>query len=114
MSDFATKVLDDIFIVTWSGEKFHGCKENERLREETDGAISNGIKKLIVNFPRVTLIDSSGLGILISAWKNALDGEAELVAVIGSDRVDYILKITNLKSIMKIFRSVEDAMKHFI
>ena len=67
-------------------------------------------KKIILDLSKLQWSNSTGIGILVSAWTMAQKEEAELVLVNSSERLDNIFKVTNLKFIMKIFETVDEAL----
>lgn len=113
MSEIKTEIREGIAIITWGSDKLIGGPEILKLRDAVAKSIDNGAMKIIVDFFHVTLSNSTGLGALLSAWTIAGQHEAELIVVLGSDRIENIFHVTNLDSIMKIFRSLDDAMKFF-
>lgn len=62
----------DQLIVYLSGEIDHCCAQ--KLREEIEGALADrAIRRLIMDFSRVTFMDSSGIGMLIGRYKTMAD-----------------------------------------
>lgn len=113
MSEFNTTVKDGIAVISWNGQRFIGNEIENRLSEEVEKILAGGIGKIIINFPSVGVIDSSGLGNLIKVWKLIEGRAAGLVIVIASPRFDHILKVTNLHLLMKIFKTLERALEYF-
>jgi anti-sigma B factor antagonist len=113
MSTIKTEIREGITIITWGSDKLMGGPETLKLRDAVARLIDDGARKLVVDFSQVTLSNSTGLGTLLSAWTIATNNDAELVVVLGSDRIENIFHVTNLDSIMKIFRSIDDAVASF-
>lgn len=113
MKKLKVHIKNDIAVIEWNAEKLIGGPENLKLAEAVKNVIGQSIKKIIFNFSKVKWTDSTGLGILVSAWKIAVSNNAELVVVFDSERFENIFRVTNLKAIMKTYRSIDDAMKHY-
>lgn len=113
MSKLKTKIREGITIITWDSDKLMGGPEVLKLKDEVGNVLDEDVKKIIVDFSQVTLSNSTGLGTLLSAWTIAGKYKAELVVVLGSDRIENIFHVTNLDSIMKIFRSLDDAVSYY-
>jgi anti-sigma B factor antagonist len=93
-----TSFIDDIAVIDL-GE-----------RSEVENLLKADKKKIILDLSRLQWSNSTGIGILVSAWTMAQKEEAELVLVNSSARLDNIFKVTNLKFIMKIFETVDEAL----
>jgi anti-sigma B factor antagonist len=113
MSDIKTEVRDGISIITWGSDRLMGGPEVLELKDTVTKVLDGGARRVIVDFSQVTLSNSTGLGTLLSAWTIASKHDAELIVVLGSDRIENIFHVTNLDSIMKIFRSLDDAITSF-
>ncbi|MBQ8618628.1 MAG: STAS domain-containing protein [Clostridia bacterium] len=67
-----TERNDDQLIVYLSGDMDHCCAQ--KLREEIEIHLRDqSIRKLIMDFSRVSFMDSSGIGMLIGRYKTMAD-----------------------------------------
>lgn len=82
-----------------------------RFKEAVNAIIDSGQRHLVVNMERVTYMDSSGFGTLLSATKRLkpVGGTVNLVKCSGS--IDRILRITRLDAVFRIHGSVDEAIK---
>lgn len=112
MSKIKTEIREGITVITWNSDKLTGGPEILKLKDEVSDILDEDVKKIIIDFSQVKLSNSTGLGTLLSAWTIAGKHNAELVVVLGSDRIENIFHVTNLDSIMKIFRSLDDAISY--
>ncbi len=86
-----------------------GNKLHETLHELKDG----GKKNVVVDLSKVSFMNSSGLGMLISGMttmRNA-GGDVRLAAV--ADRIQSLLVITKLNTVFKSYNSVDEAVRSF-
>ncbi len=93
--------------------KLTGGPEAETFRTIFKDLLKDGKKKIIVNLEKVSWINSTGLGILISGYTTIRRGEGDLVLTHVSDRIESILYVTKLNLLFKAFESEEEALKSF-
>ena len=105
------RTINDVTVLDLEGNL--ALNENARFRRPGAGAIDAGVRKLIVNLARVKYMDSSGLGELISCYTalRRVNGHAKLLHL--SDRLQYLLAITKLDSVIETFDSEPAAVSRF-
>ncbi|MCX6641174.1 MAG: STAS domain-containing protein [bacterium] len=81
------------------------------FRHELDQALSQGKQKIILDLSEVTAMSSTGLGILIAAYRVVKDKGGTLKLAQLSVKVRSILETTRLISIFEVFDNLDDAMK---
>jgi anti-anti-sigma factor len=86
---------------------------NAEFRKQVNAAIDAGARKLIVNFARVTYMDSSGLGELISCYRTLQGVSGQLKLIHLSDRLQTLLTITKPIAIFETFDSEPAAVSSF-
>jgi len=106
-------MIEDVAVISWNGPRFIGIEVKTRLEDEITSILEKNIKKIVINFPSVIVIDSSGLGNLIKVWNLITSHDSKLTVVIASGRIDQILKITNLNVLMDIFKSLDEALEFY-
>ena len=81
-----------------------------RLKEEIQGLIDAKKHKVIVNLDRVTYIDSSGIGALISSFSNLkkIEGTLRISNLTGSVRK--VFELTKLTTFFQIDDTETDAI----
>lgn len=82
---------------------------NELLHKLIDG----GKKNIIVDLGEVKFMNSSGLGMLISALTTAKKAEGNLKLARVGEKIQSLLIITKLIQIFETFESVDDAVKSY-
>ena len=73
-----------------------------RFREKLADLINSGKTDLVIDFSLVELVDSSGIGVLISAQNTLAKHGKKLVLVNVSDKILHIMKIMRLDRHFKI------------
>ena len=74
-----------------------------RLKEELVSLISAGCTHLIVDLEKVAFIDSSGLGVLVSALRRAREKDGAVRIVCTRESILKIFRITGLDKVFPIF-----------
>jgi anti-sigma B factor antagonist len=104
------KEQGQISIIKLSGNIMGGPEASE-INERIHVLIDAGKRKIIIDLKDVELMNSSGLGILISAVTTLKNNEGELALTSLSNRIENLLTITKLKNIFTIFSDIETALK---
>jgi anti-sigma B factor antagonist len=113
--DARSIVLDtshgDVLVVVVRGE--HDIYTAPALRDRLDEAVGNQPAGVVVDLSGATFLDSSILGALLEARRQALEGGIGYVVCIGADPepgVARILEITGLVPVFPVVRSLEEAL----
>jgi anti-sigma B factor antagonist len=80
------------------------------LRDAILKLLEAGISHLIVDLSEVRFIDSSGLGALLSGYKNATLRSGSFVLAGLQPRVQSMFELTRLHRVFDIYPSVEDVL----
>jgi anti-sigma B factor antagonist len=89
------------------------ANNSEELKAELRRQFENGTKDLVIDLKEVLFIDSSGLGVLVSGYKNAsiLHGCLKLSNL--QFQVKSMFELTRLHRVFDIFTTVDDALQSF-
>ena len=109
---FNTRQNGDVTILDLSGRITIGSGE-EALRNATQEILNNGAKKVVINMGGVSMIDSSGIGELVSAYTTATNRGAKLKLANLPAKVSDILTITQLITVFDVFDSEAEAVQSF-
>jgi len=109
--DFAVEkeALDGVFVLRPRGEI--DVYTAPHLKEEIVSAMDAGNKQLIVDLSQVGFMDSSGLGVLVSALKRTKDVGGALRLVCSDDRILKIFRITGLTKVFSIDGGLDEAVR---
>lgn len=92
-----------------SGELDHHSAIEIRTKID-DRLERNNIKNLIMNFSKVSFMDSSGIGVVIGRYKK-LERIGGVVAITNlNDSVKRVFDLTGLFKIIKLYTSIDDAL----
>jgi anti-sigma B factor antagonist len=109
---FNTRQNGDVTILDLSGRITIGSGE-EALRNATQEILNNGAKKVVIHMAGVTMIDSSGIGELVSAYTTATNRGAKLKLANLPAKVSDILTITQLITVFDVFDTEAEAVQSF-
>ena len=77
--------------------------ESTSFREEIKDLLAKGKKKIVLNLHEVSYIDSTGLGILVSAFYTARSQGATLKLANLGDKFSEILQVTKLRVVVDTY-----------
>ncbi len=86
---------------------------SDELKTEMNRLFAEGVKDLIVDLKEVRFIDSSGLGVLVSGFKNASTRQGTLKLSGLQTQVRSMFELTRLHRVFDIFHTVDDALESF-
>ena len=104
--------VENIAIFDVSG-RVMGGPDADTFHNLVKQTIADGKKNILVNLAKVNWINSTGLGILIAAYKSICDSEGQFKLANVSDRIESILMITKLAGIFESFDNEEEALASF-
>ena len=92
-----------------------------KLTSLESGALSNSIaqllkegrKQILLNLKGLTYLDSSGIGDLVRTYMSVIKRGGEMKVVGLTDKVEEILKITQLYQVFQEFQDERSAMQSF-
>ena len=100
---------EDIGVVVLEGEiDIYSAPE---FKEVLVGGIESGARRVIVDLSRVTFIDSTALGVLVSGAKRVRPRDGNLDIVCTDQNIIRIFEITGLDRIFGIYASRREAIK---
>jgi anti-sigma B factor antagonist len=107
------RMIDDVVILDLSGKLLGGPPDSEDFRQAVYELVDQGVTKVVVNLADVKRMNSSGLGILISALTSLRNrgGDLQLAGV--NDTMEGILVMTKLNTIFKTYKTAEGAAESF-
>ncbi len=109
---FTTRSQNGVAIFELRG-KLMGGPESSEFHEALKNNVSGGNKKVILDLGGVEWMNSSGLGLLISALTTMRNAGGEMKLARVTDKIESLLVITKLNSVFETYSSVEDAIARF-
>ena len=104
-------VKEDNLVVIMEGELDH--HSTEEARNKIDNQLDvEGINKLILDFSKVSFMDSSGIGVVIGRYKklSAKNGRVCIVGV--SPSVRRVFELSGMFKIIGLYDNIEEAIQN--
>src|SRR5262245_4043148 len=83
------------------------------LRNAVQDAINGGARRVLINMTNVSMIDSSGIGELVSAYTTATNRGARLCLCQLPSKVSDLLNITQLITVFDVYDTEDEAVRSF-
>ncbi len=103
---------EGVVILEVSG-KVMGGPDSDKFKGVIVGLIDEGVGKLLIDLSKVPWMNSSGVGILISAYTSMKNSGAGVKFLNINERVKSILMVTKLLTVFESYYSREDALASF-
>jgi len=104
--------VGDIIIVDLDGRLVMGVGD-ELLRDVMNELIAEDWKKIILNLRRVAIMDSSGIGEVVSGWKLARRFGGTVKLLRPKPQVERTLRITQLLPLLEVYDDESEAVASF-
>lgn len=106
--DVTVRKVDGTAVVAVAGEI--DVYTSPLLQERLVEVLRDGFPSIVLDLSAVTFLDSTGLGVLITALKRCRSADGDLVLVTAQPNVLKVLEITGLNDVFKVHDSVDDAI----
>ena len=110
--NFKQNPVGEVMVLELSG-KIMGGPDHEKFQNEIKTLIAEGHVDILLNMAKVNWVNSTGLGILVSAFHTLKKNGGQLKICNVSDRIDNILNVTQLKLVFETFGDVDEALASF-
>ncbi len=103
---------DGVAILDMSG-KLMGGPDADAFSETLKTLVHEGFRNVIVNMEKVSWVNSTGLGILISGYSTLRKSGGELKLLKVSERIENIFIVSKLHTVFQSFQDEEEAVRSF-
>lgn len=107
-----TKRVDDVVIVEIKGNLMGG-PDSQKFRDILRKLLNEGKRKIVVDLKNVKIINSAGLGTLISGLTTMRNSGGDLRLANPNDKIESLLKITRLIKVFEIYNSIDEAIESY-
>lgn len=84
------------------------------FRERITEMIEQGSKIILIDFQKVTFMDSSGLGVLVLSWKRARAADVALYLCSINEQIAMLFELTSMDRVFEIFDNPQDFQEKVI
>lgn len=109
---FSTKEMHGVMVIKMEGSMLGGPEASE-LNNALHKLIEGKKKKIVVDLSDVSLMNSSGLGMLIGGVTTMRNANGDLKLAGANEKVSQVFKITKVSSVVDIHDSVKSAVESF-
>jgi anti-sigma B factor antagonist len=110
--NITSRKQQDITILYPEGKITLGDGDQE-LGEAVRQLLEQGARKLIINFTKVTYLDSSGVGELVGCYTSIKNRGGELRICGMNSRIFGLIKMTSLHSVFEVKDTEEESLAGF-
>ena len=107
-----TEKKNDVMVINVKEERLDAHNSGD-LKIEMQRLFEEGNKNILVDLKDVRFIDSSGLGALVSGFKNAISHQGNLKLSSLQPQVKSMFELTRLHRVFEIFGSTSGALENF-
>jgi len=104
--------VGDVMVLDLSG-KIMGGDDFDLFNNTIKGLAAEGQKDIVLNLKKVKWINSTGLGLMVSAYTSLVKEGGRMKIAEVSERIDNILHVTQLELIFETFTKEEEALASF-
>jgi len=97
-------------IVALIGELDHHSAQYVRTKIDAE-IVKVSTKNVLIDFSKVTFMDSSGIGVVVGRYKNLIQLKGTLILVNLSPQIKRIFEMTGILRQIKVFDSIDIAIK---
>jgi anti-sigma B factor antagonist len=107
------QMLGEVAVLSLSMTLFSGAPDSQEFKDKIYQLLDEGATKFVIDMKGVKRMDSTGLGVLISALTSVRKrgGEFKLAEV--NDIMESILVMTKLDSIFETYKTTDAAVQSF-
>ena len=109
---FSTRKHNDVTILSPEGKITLGDGDQE-LGEAVRTLLEGGERKLLIDFNKVTYLDSSGVGELVGCFTSVKTRGGDLRICGMNPRIFNLIKMTSLHSVFTVKDTLEEALQGF-
>lgn len=102
----------EVMVLDLSG-KIMGGDDFDLFRSTIEELMEKGNVDILLNMSKVKWINSTGLGLLVSAYTSLVKNGGRMKIAEVSDRIDNILHVTQLELIFETFTDEKEALVSF-
>ncbi len=110
---FSTKEMNGVMVIKMEGSMLGGPEASE-LNNALHKLLDAKKKKIVVDLSGVSLMNSSGLGMLIGAVTTMRNAGGDMKIASAAEKVAQVFKITKIGNVIEQHDSVKSAVESFL
>ncbi|MBW7889197.1 MAG: STAS domain-containing protein [Bacteroidetes bacterium] len=109
---FSTKEINAVTILHFEGNMLGGPEASE-MNNTLHKLIEAKKKKIVIDLSDVTLMNSSGLGMLIGGVTTMRNAGGDLKIANAAKKISQLFNITKISSVIETYPTVKEAVESF-
>ncbi len=109
---FSTKELNNVTVIKMDGSMLGGPEASE-LNSALHKLLDAKKKNIVVDLSDVSLMNSSGLGMLIGAVTTMRNAGGNLKIAAATEKVTQVFKMTKVSNVIELHSMVKNAVESF-
>jgi anti-sigma B factor antagonist len=93
--------------------KLMGGPETAEIHNRVKDLVANGVTKVLIDLGKVTWMNSTGLGAMMSSLTTVKNAEGELKIARATEKVKSLFMVTKLITIFDNYETIEEALDSF-
>lgn len=93
--------------------KLMGGPETQEVHQRVKDLVANGVKKVIIDLGKVSWMNSTGLGTLMSSLTTMKNAQGDLKLARATEKVKSLFMITKLITIFDSYDTIDGALEAF-
>ncbi len=81
-----------------------------QIHQKVRNLVARGRNRILFDLAKVGYMDSTGVGALVASYTTAVNAGGKMAVVHASERVEYLLSITNLLRVFEVFQDENAAV----
>lgn len=111
-SAYFTEKLENNIALISIGENLVGGNEALKFSNTLIDLVKQNYKTIILDLQKVKIINSSGIGMLVSGLTTLKKNNASLILIKMPDKIQSLLKMTHLDQVFTTYSNLDEALKH--
>jgi anti-sigma B factor antagonist len=104
--------IEDVVVFDLKGP-LEGAADSYRIKDEIKARLNEGSSKFLLNMAGVDFVNSTGVGIIASAYSTITSNDGVMKICGANSKVSKIFMITKLLEIFDSYYDEDDALKSF-
>jgi anti-sigma B factor antagonist len=109
---FSTREIGTVTVMKMEGSMLGGPEASE-LNSTLHKLLDGKKKKIVIDLSDVSLMNSSGLGMLIGGVTTMRNAGGDLKIAAATEKVSQVFKITKINNVIELHDSVKSAVESF-
>ncbi len=102
----------DVVVFDLSGS-LEGGPESYAIKEEVKKLLESGERKFLLNMDKVTFVNSTGIGIIVTAYTSITNAQGVMKICNANEKVSRVMMITKLLTVFESFYDEKEALASF-